>query len=214
MSPTSPPSTHARARNKTASPTSEICRAANRERPRLRESKGLDRRRGTILHRRRDQRRRVRQPSRLPAPDERVEAAAAVPGARDVRGIAARTRNDRDRLRAEAARAGGRAGVLLPGGPRADARHPRSTSHAASRRSPTNSSARRPGTHLRRDAAKAAGGHVTGGRVFGYDNVSFCSAPVRSRTSPGSSMRRRPRSSGRFSTATRAAGATHASRRR
>ena len=39
--------------------------------------------------------------------DERAEAAAAVPGARHVGGIAARARSDRDRLRAEAARPAG-----------------------------------------------------------------------------------------------------------
>ena len=91
------------------------------------DAQGLDGRRRARLRRRRHQRRRVRQPARVPAADERAEAAAAVPGARDVRGVAARPRGDRDGLRAEAARAGRRARVLLPRGPRAHARLARPT---------------------------------------------------------------------------------------
>ena len=48
----------------------------------------------------------------------------AVSGARHVGGVAPRPRGDRDALRAEAADAGWRPRVLLPGGPRADARLP------------------------------------------------------------------------------------------
>ncbi len=68
----------------------EVGHAPGRARPRLRRAQGLDRRRRARLRRRRDLRRRVREPPGLPAADERAEAAAAVPGARHVRRIAAR----------------------------------------------------------------------------------------------------------------------------
>ncbi len=83
----------------------EVRHAPDRARARVRRAQGLDRRRRARLRRRRDQRRRVREPARLPAADERAEAAAAVPGARHVGGVAARPRSDRDGVRAEAARA-------------------------------------------------------------------------------------------------------------
>ena len=51
----------------------------------------------------------------------------AVPGARHVRGVPARARADRDGLRAEADHRRRRAGLLLPRGPRADARLARPT---------------------------------------------------------------------------------------
>ena len=92
--------------------------------PGLRRREGLDGRRRARLRRRRDLRRRVREPARVPAADERAEAAGAVPGARHVGGIPARTRSHRDGLRAEAAHAGRRPRVLLPRGPRAHARLP------------------------------------------------------------------------------------------
>ena len=68
---------------------------------------------------------------------------------------------------------GRRAGVLLPGGPGADARQPdREVADVGRRRSPTNSE-REKARQRTYDAMqrKAKAGHVTGGRVFGYDNV-------------------------------------------
>jgi hypothetical protein len=55
-------------------------------------------------------------------PDELTEAASVVSGTQHVRGVTARPRSDRDRVRAQATRAGWRARVLLPRGPRAHAR--------------------------------------------------------------------------------------------
>ena len=59
---------------------------------------------------------RVREPARLPEIDECAEAAAAVEGSREVRGITPRPRGDRDRVCAEAAGNCRRPGVLLSRG--------------------------------------------------------------------------------------------------
>ena len=93
-----PPSTRARAPTRTASPTSRSPSRARSSTPApTPRAKGWTVADDARLRRRRHQRRRVRQPARLPAPDERAEAAAAVPGARHVGGVAARPRGDRDR---------------------------------------------------------------------------------------------------------------------
>src|SRR6187551_2494725 len=65
---------------------------------------------------------RVRHSARVPPAHEQPEAAAGFSDARDVGGIAARPRVHRDGVRPQAVSAGWRARVLLPGGPRADAR--------------------------------------------------------------------------------------------
>ena len=102
---------------------------------------------------------------------------AAVPGARHVGGVAARPRGDRDRLRAEAARqAGVRVFFYLEDRER-------------TLDSPTDKimlSLTAFADELEREKArqrtydamlrKAKAGHVTGGRVFGYDNVEVVGA--------------------------------------
>ena len=68
---------------------------------------------------------------------------------------------------------GGRARVLLPRGPRAHARLADRQVHASRGRVRRRARARAgAAADLRRDAsARRSAGHVTGGRVFGYDNV-------------------------------------------
>ncbi len=126
---------------------SKVSHPADRARAGLRRWQGLDGTRRARLRRRRHQRRRVREPSRLPAADECAEAAAAVSGARDVRGIAARTRSDRDGLRAQATRdrpASGCSSTSRTASGRSTP--PPTRSCCRSRHSPTNSSARRRGS--------------------------------------------------------------------
>ena len=139
------------------------------------------------LCRRRDLRRRVCEPSRVPPADERVEAAGAVPGARDVGGIAARQGSDRDGVRAEATGPGRRAGVLLPRGSGADARQSRPTRSCCRLTAFADELEREKARQRTYDAMlrKARAGHVTGGRVFGYDNVEIAGARRHTRrTSP------------------------------
>jgi len=112
--------------------------------PRVRHSEGLGRSRRARLRGRRDFRRQVREPAQVPPADERTEAAAALPSPRYERGEPPRARGHRDGVRLEAAGTGRRARVLLPRGPRANARLPHPTrSCSRSRPSPTRSTARR-----------------------------------------------------------------------
>ena len=73
---------------------------------------------------RRGERGGVQEPTRLRAADERLDADTALPGPDHERGIPPGPRGHRDRLRAEAVGDGGRAGLLLPGGPGAVAGRP------------------------------------------------------------------------------------------
>jgi len=82
----------------------EIRCAADRASPRLRLGEGLDGRRESHLHRRRHQRRRIRESAWLPAPHERAEAARAVRCAGRQRPRSTRPQATRDRLRHEADR--------------------------------------------------------------------------------------------------------------
>ena len=158
------------------------------------DAQGLDGRRGARLRRRRDLRRRVREPARLPAADERAEAAAAVPGARDVRGIAARTRGDRDGVRAQAARDGRRARVLLPRGPRADARLPDRQDHAVAdgvrRRARAREGA---AADVRRDAAEGARPATSPAGGCSATTTSRCSGPDGKRVARRTRRSTRPR---------------------
>ena len=50
------------------------------------------------------------------------------------------------------------------------------------------SSARRRASGVRRDAAEGAARHVTGGRLFGYDNLEVAGRPASDRTSCGAGL--------------------------
>ena len=97
------------------------------------------------------------------------------------RGIAPRPRSDRDGVRAEAARHRRRARVLLPRGPRADARLPHRQDPDVASTAFADELEREKARQRTYDAMmrKARAGHVTGGRVFGYDNVEILGADGR-----------------------------------
>ena len=123
------------------------------------------------------------------------------------RGVAARPRGDRDGLRAEAARAGRRARVLLPRGPRADARLPDRQDHAVAdgvrRRARAREGA---AADVRRDAAEGAAPATSPAAACSATTTSRSSAPTASgRTSSGGSTTPRPPSCGASSSCARPA---------
>ena len=61
---------------------------------------------------------------------------------------------------------------------------------------------------------KARAGHVTGGRVFGYDNIEVCGSDGKRRTFSGASMKPRPSSSVGSSSYALPAQGSHESRKR